>query len=99
MQGSSESGSEEVYAGRLRGQRKQAVKRSKSMEAYRTNTVVHDDGTVVIDNLPFRKGQKLEVILLEEAYEGAASYALRGEPVKYDDPFGSVAEDEWENAD
>jgi hypothetical protein len=71
------------------------------MEAYRTNAVVHDDGTVVIGNLPFRKGQRLEVILLEQTRvrEGAASYALRGEPVTYVDPFDSVAQDEWENDD
>lgn len=70
------------------------------MEAYRTNVVVHDDGTVVIGNLPFRRGQRLEVILLEQtkAQEGAASYALRGEPLRYVDPFDGVAEDEWENA-
>ncbi len=69
------------------------------MEAYRTNAVVHDDGTVVIENLPFQKGQRLEVILLEQTKvrKSAASYALRGEPVRYVDPFDSVAEDEWEN--
>lgn len=66
------------------------------MEAYRTNAVVHDDGTVVIDNLPFRKGQKLEVILLEEAHEIRSSYALRGTPVRYGGPIEGVAEDEWE---
>ena len=69
------------------------------MEAYRTNVVVHDDGTVVIENLPFQKGQRLEVILLERsgASDNASSRALRGEPVRYVDPFDSVAEDEWEN--
>ena len=70
------------------------------MDAYRTNAVVHEDGTVIISNLPFRKGQKLEIVLVEqtEARGGAASHALRGEPVKYIDPFDSVASDEWENA-
>ncbi|MDQ3637652.1 MAG: hypothetical protein M3426_06605 [Actinomycetota bacterium] len=69
------------------------------MEAYRTNVVVHDDGTVVIENLPFQKGQRLEVILLERTRDSAnaSSRALRGEPVRYVDPFDSVAEDEWEN--
>jgi len=70
------------------------------MEAYRTNAIVHDDGTVVIGNLPFHKGQRLEVILLKESEvaRNGGTYALRGEPVRYLDPFDSVAENEWENA-
>ncbi len=70
------------------------------MEAYRTDAIVHDDGTIVIGNLPFHKGQRLEVILLEQskAARDDEAYALRGEPIKYSDPFDSVAEDEWENA-
>jgi hypothetical protein len=71
------------------------------VEAYRTNVIVHDDGTVVIGGLPFRKGQRLEVILLEQtkSREDVASYALRGEPVEYAAPFDSVAEDDWDNVD
>ena len=67
------------------------------MEAYRTNAVVHDGGTVVIENVPFQEGQRLEVILLErpEASANASSRSLRGEPVRYVDPFDSVAEDDW----
>lgn len=70
------------------------------MEAYRTNVVVHEDGTVVIENVPFQKGQRLEVILLERngASANVPSRALRGESVRYVDPFDSVVEDEWENA-
>lgn len=68
------------------------------MEAYRTSAIVHDDGTVVIGNLPFQKGQRVEVIRLEESKAASddGTYALRGEPVRYIDPFDSVAEDEWE---
>ena len=67
------------------------------MEAYKTNAVVHDDGTLVIGNLPFRKGQRLEVILLQEAREDGSDYALRGEPFRYDEPSRGVAENEWES--
>ena len=70
------------------------------MEAYRTDAVVHEDGTVTVGNLPFREGHKLEVILLRQdrARNGGTPYALRGEPVEYADPFGDVARYEWENA-
>lgn len=65
------------------------------MEAYETNVVVHDDGTVVIEDLPFQKGQRLQVILIEQTEaHGTASRPLHGEPVTYVDPFDSVAEED-----
>ncbi len=68
------------------------------MEAYKTDAVVEKDGTVTIRNLPFRKGEKLEVVLRQRAtpVEGMGAYALRGEPVRYVDPYDSVAEKDWE---
>lgn len=68
------------------------------MEAYRTDAVVKEDGTVTIGGLPFRTGERLEVILLQAAgrSNGVASYPLRGEPVRYEEPFESVADDDWE---
>lgn len=68
------------------------------METYRTDVVVKEDGTVTISGLPFHKGEKLDVILLQRA--GRASrvetYPLRGEPVKYIEPFEGVDKDSWE---
>lgn len=68
------------------------------MEAYKTDIVVKEDGVVTLGGLPFRKGERLEVILLQRTRhnEDGELYPLRGESVKYVDPFGSVAEDEWE---
>lgn len=67
------------------------------MEAYKTDIVVEEDGTVTLGGLPFRKGERLEVILLQRIgqSEDAELYPLRGEPIKYDEPFGGVDEDEW----
>jgi len=71
------------------------------LEAYKTDVIVEEDGTVTISNLPFRKGEKLEVILLQRIVQRAGlvnrleSYPLRGEPVRYVDPFEDVAEDDW----
>ena len=67
------------------------------LEAYKTDVVVEEDGTVTINNLPFRKGEKLEVILLQRAGRTnlLGPYPLRGEPVRYVDPFENVAEDDW----
>ena len=72
------------------------------MEAYKTDAVVEEDGKVKIMNLPFRRGEELEVILLQRIVQRPGRvdrlepYPLRGEPVKYLDPFGSVAQEDWE---
>jgi len=69
------------------------------VEAYRAEAVVHEGGTIVVGGLPFRKGRRVEVILLDkgETDDGTRGYALRGEPIaKYVEPFGSVAEEDWE---
>lgn len=70
------------------------------MEAYKINVVVEEDGTITIGGLPFRAGERLEVILLQTAEHAnrADLYPLRGESVKYEEPFKSVAGDDWEAA-
>lgn len=68
------------------------------MEAYKTEAVVKEDGTVTISGLPFHEGEKLEVILLQhtrQTNQHVASYPLRGKPVKYVEPFEGVAENDW----
>lgn len=67
------------------------------MEAYKTDAVVKEDGTVTISGLPFPEGEKLEVILLQQAgrTDGADPRPLLGEPVKYIEPFEGVAENDW----
>lgn len=66
------------------------------MQTYRVETKVSDDGTVTIKGLPFRAGDKVEVIVrsCEREAERRGCYPLRGAPIRYVDPFGSVAEDE-----
>lgn len=73
------------------------------MEEFKMETVIGKDGSLRIDALPFPAGVKVEVIVRapEEAAEDrtpASRYPLRGTPIRYDDPFESVAEDDWEAA-
>jgi hypothetical protein len=66
------------------------------METYIIKTKVTKDGKIAI-KLPFRPGQKVEVIVRElEKTEPANPYPLRGLPYRYEKPFESVAEDDWE---
>ena len=68
------------------------------MEALRVETKLQQNGTLLLNNLPLRAGQAIEVIILiqPQTLPDAARYALRGTPVTYTDPF-EPAESQWES--
>ena len=68
------------------------------MRKYRIETTISNDGTLTLKELPFRAGDKVEVIVYrrESEEERDVHYPLRGKPIRYIDPFGSVAENEWD---
>lgn len=67
------------------------------MQTYHIQTTIRKDGTVTIKRLPFRVGEKVEVIIRGRELTGAAGerYPLRGQPFRYDDPFKGVADSDW----
>jgi NAD(P)H-flavin reductase len=66
------------------------------MDTYVTKTKVTKDGKIAI-KLPFRPGQYVEVIVRNlPKKERANPYPLRGLPYRYEKPFESVAENDWE---
>lgn len=67
------------------------------MQAYRTETIISQDGKLLIKGLPFRKGDAVEVIVLTQQRQHFGDrYPLRGKPVEYLNPHDGVADDEWE---
>jgi len=67
------------------------------MQAYRTETTIDQDGKLSIKGLPFRKGDKVEVIIQTKNSKAISErYPLRDKPVSYYRPFDSVVEDDWE---
>ena len=67
------------------------------MQAYRVETTISQDGKLSIKGLPFRKGEAVEVIVLPQKQIAAGNrYPLRGTSVKYEKPFDSVAEEDWD---
>jgi hypothetical protein len=68
------------------------------MQTYRVETVVSSNRTLTIKGLPFQVGEKVEVIVRrrERERERRGRYPLRGKPIRYVEPFGSVAESDWE---
>jgi hypothetical protein len=74
------------------------VRPSVTSPVYRAETIVTNDGTLVIVGLPFQAGDRVEVIVRDRLREQASGqrYPLRGKPIRYADPFESVAEEDWE---
>lgn len=68
------------------------------MQDYRIETRVSSDGSLTIKGLPFEAGDRVEVIIRShKPGEGKEQcHPLRGKPIRYTDPFESVAEVEWE---
>jgi len=67
------------------------------MQAYRIETIVAPDGSLVIKHLPLMAGDIVEVIILvqEQNKEGVKNYPLKGTPITYHNPTEPVAQDEW----
>jgi len=68
------------------------------MQDYRVETRVSSDGSLTLKGLPFQAGDRVEVIIRSQKIEERKGeyYPLRGKPIRYADPFGSVAEEDWE---
>jgi hypothetical protein len=76
---------------------RQAYQQGKVIQTYRTETTLSSDGTLTIAGLPFRAGDKVQVVVCDRrALTSGERYPLRGKPIRYIGPFESVAEDEWE---
>jgi len=68
------------------------------MPDYRVETTVSNDRSLTITGLPFEAGDQVEVIVRSQEHPGrnGKRYPLRGKPIRYTDPFRSVAEEDWE---
>jgi hypothetical protein len=69
------------------------------MQEYRVETTISNDGTLIIQKLPFKAGDKVEVIVhrYKQEQELSIRYPLRGKLIRYTDPFGSVSENDWDS--
>lgn len=68
------------------------------VRAHRSETTLSEDGVVTLRDLPFRRGESVEIIILPFAAEAApgSRYPLRGTPVTLLAPTEPVAEADWE---
>jgi hypothetical protein len=63
--------------------------------AHRIEAVLSEDGRLLLDHLPFKAGQAVEVIVLPAARPAPPGHALRGTVLHYDQPTAPVAESDW----
>ncbi len=66
------------------------------MWVYRTEVVIHKGGVLVLRGIPFREGERVEVIVLRQMKPQTTKYPLRNRPFQYHRPFDGVAEEDWE---
>ena len=69
------------------------------MKAHRLETALSENGKLSLQNLPFKKGDEVEVIILERSSSKITpdSYPLRGTVIRYDDPFEpATSAEDWE---
>jgi hypothetical protein len=77
------------------------------MNAYKIETTLSEDGSLILKGLPFHMGDAVEVIILEKfpSQEEKAvveqpelnPYPLRGKVLYYEDPFEpAVPAEDWE---
>jgi hypothetical protein len=76
------------------------------MNAHKIETSLTEDGTLVLEGLPFHAGDVVEVIILQPQTaqhqiksletQNTNLYPLRGKVIRYDDPTEPVALEDWE---
>ena len=63
--------------------------------AHRIEIILSEDGKLSLDQLPFRAGQAVEVIVLPITCLDSEDDSLHGKLLRYDRPTEPVAETEW----
>ena len=67
------------------------------MQTHRAETTLSEDGVITSRDIPFRRGESVEVIVLPFSAVAASGsrYPLRGTPVTLLSPTEPVAEADW----
>jgi hypothetical protein len=66
------------------------------MQAHRAEATITEDGVLTLRNVPFCRGDSVEVIVLPAVHKIDSAYTLRGKPVTLVGPAEPVAEGDWE---
>lgn len=67
-------------------------------QTFYASTVLKEKGKLSLDELPFSKGDTVQVFVSASAPATGVCYPLRGTVVKYERPTDPVAVEDWEAA-
>ncbi len=64
---------------------------------YRIETQIQEDGKIMLNDLPFQKGESIVVVINTNVQENKSEnkYPLHGVAINYKNPFEPIAENEW----
>lgn len=70
------------------------------MNAHKVEAVLRENGQLILENLPFKKGDAVEVIIIERSLgeSESISYPLKNtQPYSYDEPFAPATDiEDWQ---
>ena len=67
------------------------------MSTHHVEITLAQDGKLMLEELPFRAGDTVEVIILaRRTKSNEREYPLRGQPIKYVEPTDPVAQADWD---
>ena len=68
------------------------------MSTHRIEATLSQDGKLVLEDLPFLAGDRVEVLILERNAQsnGDNLYPLRGSVIKYEAPTEPVGVEDWD---
>jgi hypothetical protein len=68
------------------------------MNSHRIKTALTENGKLSLQNLPFKKGDEVDIIILQQNSStiNPDAYSLKGTVIHYEDPFEpAIAPEEW----
>ncbi len=68
------------------------------MSVHIAEVTVDESSRVVVDHVPFKPGDRVEVVVRSRQALPAPRADLVGSVLRYDRPFDPVAQDDWEAA-
>ncbi len=70
------------------------------MNTHKIETSLTENGKLFIDNIPFKKGESVEVIIIKQSsnYSDINQYPLAGKVIKYENPLEPAADiEDWDS--
>ena len=69
-----------------------------AMNSHRIKTAITENGKLSLQNLPFKKGDEVEIIIRQQNTEtiNSEAFPLKGTVLHYEDPFEpAISPEEW----